>query len=69
MPKYQIQLGPSSAFDGSRTPCAILKDDYWSIPMQPDNTLYQEYLKWLAEGNTPLPPAESTGQNETNTNV
>lgn len=24
-----------------------------SIPLNPDNTDYQEYLKWLAEGNTP----------------
>jgi len=26
-----------------------------SIPMNPDNTDYQEYLKWVAAGNTPLP--------------
>jgi hypothetical protein len=25
------------------------------IPVNPDNTDYQAYLKWLAEGNTPLP--------------
>lgn len=25
------------------------------IPMNPDNTDYQAYLKWVAEGNTPLP--------------
>jgi hypothetical protein len=32
------------------------KDGYLiSIPMNPDNTDYQAYLKWLAEGNTPLP--------------
>ena len=29
-----------------------------SIPFDPANTDYQEYLKWVAEGNTPS-PAES----------
>ena len=29
------------------------------IPFDPANTDYQEYLKWLAEGNEPLPPDES----------
>jgi len=29
------------------------------IPFDPDNTDYQAYLKWLAEGNEPL-PAEVT---------
>jgi hypothetical protein len=29
------------------------------IPFDPDNTDYQEYLKWVAEGNTPQ-PAEGT---------
>ena len=26
-----------------------------SLPFDPDNTDYQEYLKWVAEGNEPLP--------------
>jgi hypothetical protein len=30
-----------------------------SIPLDPDNTDYQEYLKWLEEGNTPLPAEEN----------
>ena len=28
------------------------------IPLDPDNRRYQEYLEWLAEGNTTLPPDE-----------
>ena len=28
------------------------------IPFSPDNTDYQAYLKWVAEGNTPLPADE-----------
>jgi len=28
------------------------------IPMNPENTDYQEYLKWVAEGNTPEPADE-----------
>ena len=28
------------------------------IPTNPANTDYQEYLKWVAEGNTPLPADE-----------
>jgi len=30
-----------------------------SIPLDPDNSDYQEYLKWVADGNTPLPPDDS----------
>ena len=28
------------------------------IPTDPDNTDYQAYLKWVAEGNTPQPADE-----------
>jgi hypothetical protein len=31
-----------------------------AIPFVADNTDYQAYLKWVAEGNTPLPADEVT---------
>jgi len=37
---------------------SILLNDAWSIPFDPANTDYQAYLKWLAEGNEPLPADE-----------
>jgi hypothetical protein len=43
------------------TPVAIIiqKDGFnISIPFAPDNTDYQEYLAWVAEGNTPEPADE-----------
>ena len=39
---------------------AILRvEDYALIPMNSDNTDYQAYLLWLAEGNTPTPAEEN----------
>jgi len=42
--------------------CAVNKNDGWSIPINSDNTDYQAYLAWLAEGNTPLPADVVTGE-------
>ena len=39
----------------SDNPNAVLRSDGWSIPFDPANADYQEYLNWLAAGNVPLP--------------
>ena len=36
----------------------VMRDDGACIPFDPANTDYAEYLKWLAEGNEPLPADE-----------
>jgi hypothetical protein len=44
--------------DKSELTC-IGRSDGWFIPLDPDNTDYQAYLRWLEEGNTPLPAEEN----------
>jgi hypothetical protein len=48
--QYKIQNG----IDGQACAVTIVGQNI-SIPIAPDNTDYQEYLKWVAAGNTPLP--------------
>jgi hypothetical protein len=44
----------------TNSPANVVKrlTDGASIPFDPANTDYQEYLKWIAEGNEPLPADE-----------
>lgn len=42
--------------------CILRINDSTYIPMDNANTDYQEYLKWLAEGNTPEPADEPQGE-------
>jgi hypothetical protein len=44
--------------DGSIANCVIRTTDGACIPFDPTNTDFQEYQKWLAEGNEPIPPDE-----------
>ena len=37
---------------------SVMRTDGLSIPFDPANTDYQAYLKWVSEGNTPLPADE-----------
>jgi hypothetical protein len=44
--------------------CVKRLSDNAFIPFDPANTCYQAYLKWLSEGNQPLPPDEPAVENE-----
>ena len=48
---YQLQPN----YMGQPSQCVKRLSDNAFIPFDPDNTDYQTYLKWLAEGNQPLP--------------
>jgi hypothetical protein len=58
MIQYKLHNDPS----GNLCSVSIVGQNL-SIPADPDNTDYAEYLEWLAEGNTPLPADDDSGQN------
>ena len=41
--------------------CAVLRNGKDSIPFDPANTDYQQYLAWLEAGNTPEPWEATNG--------
>ena len=51
---YQL----TKEYDGKQQSIKRLSDNAF-IPFDPANTDYQEYLKWVAAGNTPEPADES----------
>ena len=45
--------------DRNGNPCTVsIVGKIVTIPFDPDNTDYQQYLAWLEAGNTPLPAEE-----------
>lgn len=54
MERYKFGI----SFNGQPSNCVIRISDQACIPFDPANTDYQAYLKWLEEGNEPLPADE-----------
>ena len=49
----------NDSMTGQPAQCIKRLADNAFIPFDPANTDYQEYLKWIAEGNQPLPAEET----------
>lgn len=49
------KLFPNDPITNQPRPFVLRVSDGANIPFDPANTDYQAYLKWLSEGNEPLP--------------
>jgi len=52
------KLLPNDLITNQPSKCVLFVEQNLYIPFDPANTDYQVYLKWIAEGNTPLPADE-----------
>ena len=52
---YDYKYIKNDVEGGNYTTCIQRIVDLATIPFDPNNTDYQEYLEWVAEGNTPDP--------------
>ena len=57
---YQLMLKTDGSNEQANNGVKRILYGAW-IPFDPANTDYQAYLKWVAEGNEPL-PADDNGQ-------
>ena len=54
------KLTPINKVTNEQPKIVVRTSDGACIPFDPDNTDYQQYLAWVAEGNTPTPADEGT---------
>jgi hypothetical protein len=52
---YKLQ---ANLFGESNSVIKTDNEQQWFIPFDPANIDFQEYQKWVAQGNTPLPADE-----------
>ena len=50
-PIYKLVKDPST--NTQNTVLGMINGIQWQIPFNADNTQYQDYLEWVAAGNTP----------------